>query len=715
MSDYLAHSRRDGHREQTYEEHVLGVMRRAGEHAEAMGRYATKTAESMNSIVSRAAELHDLGKLDLRNQAVLHQSNGRQRLPVNHVDAGTARLLEEDELFAALAVYSHHRGLPDLQDETEREDDMFRDPSICAEVDRALPKLYGLHRQLITASRRLPSCSYDGTASVFCRMMLSCLADADHSDTAAAYGNDAEDVAIPELRAEERLKRLDAYVNGLQGSDERSKLRQAMYVQCRDTRICGGFVACDSPVGSGKTTAVMAHLLSEAAHRKARRIFVVLPYTSIIDQAVEVYRKHLALPGEDPEAVVAAVHSKADYQDEQVLHLSARWQAPIVVTTAVSFFETLASNRPSALRRLHELPGSIIFIDEAHAALPVKLLQLAWHWMNVLADEWQCYWVLASGSLVRFWTMPEIVQHPSEIPDLVEPELRDRLMSYEVQRVSHRHIELPVSRDALVERVLSSPGPRLLIMNTVPNAAILARDLCSRGGRNSVEHLSTALTPFDREHTIRRIRDRLADPADCDWTLVATSCVEAGMDFSFRTGFREVASLLSLLQAAGRVNRHGSTAEAEIWSFTLQDDSLLTVNPQLRDAGKVLRHYFAENAMISPELSTRSMTQELNSNDSTWQDISRLFDSEMCGQFVEVAERFRVIDSDTVTAVIGTEYVERVRSGDITWQELQKHSVAVPKDKTEQWKLELVKDDIYAWTLHYDGFLGYMAGVLPRL
>ena len=104
MSDYLAHSRCGGHREQAYEEHVLGVMRRAGEHAEAIGRYATKATNVINSIVSRAAELHDLGKLDPRNQEVLHQPDSRHHLPVNHVDAGTAWLLEQGDLYSALAV-----------------------------------------------------------------------------------------------------------------------------------------------------------------------------------------------------------------------------------------------------------------------------------------------------------------------------------------------------------------------------------------------------------------------------------------------------------------------------------------------------------------------------------------------------------------------------------------------------------------------------------
>lgn len=124
---------------------------------------------------------------------------------------------------------------------------------------------------------------------------------------------------------------------------------------------------------------------------------MVLPYTSIIQQSVNTYRKALVLPGEKSEEVVAELHSRVEFEDYNLRYLTSLWRAPIIVTTAVAFFETIASNRPSTLRKFHELPGSIIFIDEAHNALPLKLLPLAWGWMNILAKEWSCYWVLASG------------------------------------------------------------------------------------------------------------------------------------------------------------------------------------------------------------------------------------------------------------------------------------------------------------------------------
>ena len=168
---------------------------------------------------------------------------------------------------------------------------------------------------------------------------------------------------MPELRPQERLAALDHYVSKFGETDERSSLRRELYQSCRSVEAHSGFSVCGSPVGSGKTTAVMAHLLEQACKRNARRIFVVLPYTSIIRQSVDIYRKALVLPGETPEDVVAELHSRADFEDIETRYLTALWRAPIVVTTAVAFFETLSSHNPAALRRLHELPGSLIFVD----------------------------------------------------------------------------------------------------------------------------------------------------------------------------------------------------------------------------------------------------------------------------------------------------------------------------------------------------------------
>lgn len=717
MRTPLAHSARKNYPPQTYEAHVRGVCERAGKYAAEAECYSVKANGILSTIVRDSALLHDLGKLEERNQSVLcEQSRRRRHLPVDHTDAGSAALQKMGSGCAAMLVYSHHQGLPDLSTEfAARGCSIFRNGNaeVRAETDAALPALLRQHEALFPRKPNKEVQAYDGDPAVFLRMALSCLADADHGDTAAAFGQTEK--AMPELRPQERLTALDHYVSKFGETDERSSLRRELYQSCRSAEAHSGFSVCGSPVGSGKTTAVMAHLLEQACKRNARRIFVVLPYTSIIRQSVDIYRKALMLPGETAEDVVAELHSRADFEDIETRYLTALWRAPIVVTTAVAFFETLSSHNPAALRRLHELPGSLIFVDEAHSALPIRLLPLAWHWMNVLADEWSCYWVLASGSLVRYWELQPLsgLSMPQpEIAELVRPDLQRELSRYESSRITFRWREKPIGRKELPKWVQEAPGPRLLILNTVQSAAVIAADMAAEFGQTHVEHLSTALTPEDRGNTIDRIRRRLADPDDADWTLVATSCVEAGVDFSFRTGFREISSLLSLLQAAGRVNRHGRNTEAVMWSFSLQDDSMLPKNPALDVSAAVLRSYFQKRLPITPELSTRSMQDELARDDSCMSAICDFAELEAAQQFRTLAQKFRVIDQKTVLAVPDDSMASAIAEGRASWQELQRHAVSVRKEKIVLWHLREIADGIYQWTLGYDSFLGYMHGVL---
>lgn len=717
MRTPLAHSARKNYPPQTYEAHVRGVCERAGKYAAEAECYSVKANGILSTIVRDSALLHDLGKLEERNQSVLcEQSRRRRHLPVDHTDAGSAALQKMGSGCAAMLVYSHHQGFPDLSTEfAARGCSIFRNGNaeVRAETDAALPALLRQHEALFPRKPNKEVQAYDGDPAVFLRMALSCLADADHGDTAAAFGQTEK--AMPELRPQERLAALDHYVSKFGETDERSSLRRELYLSCRSAEAHSGFSVCGSPVGSGKTTAVMAHLLEQACKRNARRIFVVLPYTSIIRQSVDIYRKALVLPGETPEDVVSELHSRADFEDIETRYLTALWRAPIVVTTAVAFFETLSSHNPAALRRLHELPGSLIFVDEAHSALPLRLLPLAWHWMNVLSDEWSCYWVLASGSLVRYWELQPLsglsMPRP-EIAELVRPDLQRELSRYESNRITFRWREKPIGRKELAEWVQEALGPRLLILNTVQSAAVIAADMAAEFGQTHVEHLSTALTPEDRGNTIDRIRRRLADPDDADWTLVATSCVEAGVDFSFRTGFREISSLLSLLQAAGRVNRHGRNTEAVMWSFSLQDDSMLPKNPALDVSAAVLRSYFQKRLPITPELSTRSMQDELVRDDSCMSAICDFAELEAAQQFRTLAQKFRVIDQKTVLAVPDDSMASAIAEGRASWQELQRHAVSVRKEKIVLWHLREIADGIYQWTLGYDSFLGYMHGVL---
>ncbi|MDE3260135.1 MAG: CRISPR-associated endonuclease Cas3'' [Gemmatimonadota bacterium] len=718
---------------QPYAEHIENVIASAVRHTGELAANATD-GRLFELAVQLAAEFHDIGKLDPKNQAVLSVS-GSGHLPANHVDAGVAHLLKSPlrpaSQLAAILVFSHHLGLPDITEhQTRRAGLPFRDLELDESggitkdhTDGHLEEYLSSHNSIVASVGQLTRLNEQRRSdmSTLLRMALSCLVDADHLDTARNYGK-AISVTSPKLEPALRLKLLDRYVAGLATSktDERTRLRQDVYRACRNADPSDESVlACDSPVGSGKTTAIMAHLLNVAAARKLRRVFVVLPYTNIIDQSVQSYRNALVKVDEEPDRVIAAHHHRAEFKSLAARHLTFLWNNPIVVTTAVQFFETLAACRTGALRKLHQVAGSAIFVDEAHAALPAHLWPIAWKWLQELKANWGCYFVIGSGSLSRFWELPEFVDSSPIVPDLVNVPVRDESLELEATRVTYRNQSEPMSLATLKSWLLHLPGPRLLIVNTVQSAAVIARHLSDwesqddmQSDHSQVEHLSTALTPNDRASTLSRVINRLKDRKDQDWTLVATSCVEAGVDFSFRTGIRERACLNSLLQIAGRVNRESEYESADVWDIQLAHDSWLRPHPTFEHSSIVLGELFNERR-VGVSSCTEALRREIRRSRLKKDELGK---AERALNFPRVAKLFRVIDSPTVTAVVDEVLKEKIGSGQrLPSQELQNGSVQIYGSRASEWVLREFDHmpGVFCWELAYDPFLGFMAGVLP--
>lgn len=338
--------------------------------------------------------------------------------------------------------------------------------------------------------------------------------------------------------------------------------------------------------------------------------------------------------------------------------------------------------------------------------------------------------MLASGSLPRFWKLNEykdlILTKNQEaidrVPDLVtDDSLRQDLKGAEKQRITYRR--RPEEADALdcagvVSFVEREQGPRLLIVNTVQTAAAIAQAMRRSG--HDVLHLSTALAPVHRDLTIDRIKRRLRDKID-DWTLVATSCVEAGMDFSFRTGFRERASTASLIQIGGRISRGAEYFGAEVWDFLLRDD-LFRDNPSMTISRRALS-YFSEDELSqgnASELATTAMRREWTSGAE--EKAKRLIELEENMEYPTVSKECRVIDADTRIVLIDQSLADVIRKGKkVSKTEIMRYSVQLWANKIEKLALEPVirgaakSSDmgIYSWPYEYDpDFLGYMKGVL---
>ena len=752
----LAHSARRGSPAQSYHDHVANVRRLAAKFAREAVAYSERWQDSFQGVVELAATYHDLGKLDEIFQDILRR-NRPNKEGFNHVEAGTAHLLEWKLGEAALCCFSHHIGLPSLPKERAkgegrlflRGEDELDGIGVVSwkRTNELLAGYLTQHDAIVEPSSSGASVKFTGLVR---RLALSCLVDGDHSDTAQHYQAESE-MDGPLLQAADRLQALDRYVEALEREasikssksyteKERLRLRQRIYQACRNRQLESNesTVACDSPVGTGKTTAVMAYLLRIAHERGLRRVFVVLPFTNIIDQSVDVYRKALVLPGEDPESVVAAHHHRVEFAGEQwreLRQLAQRWEAPIVVTTAVQFFETLASNRTATLRKLHQAPGSAIFVDEAHAAMPAPLWPQHWRWLQELCEDWNCHMVLASGSLPHFWNLEDFVpvKGSRPVPQLVSGELKGRTEAFEGRRVHLKSYNSLLSLEELPDFILEKekPGPRLVILNTVQSAAVVAKSLWDRfypnhewsGEADSrVEHFSTAICPAHRATIVSRIRQRLGNDNDKDWTLVATSCVEAGLDFSFRTAFRERCSLTSLLQIAGRVNRSGEYRQAEVWDFRHDESGFLSLHPQFKASRRVLAKMLDEYGKhLGPKHCTEALRREVNAGLGEIENMARkIVELEKDEDYPEVAKLCRIIAEDTRTVLVSAELIERFQTGDPrefpSPREVQRYSVQVWHNRLKELPVTPLDDDLVGILPNcYDEFLGYMKGMLPLL
>jgi CRISPR-associated endonuclease/helicase Cas3 len=332
--------------------------------------------------------------------------------------------------------------------------------------------------------------------------------------------------------------------------------------------------------------------------------------------------------------------------------------------------------------------------------------------------------VFASGSLPQFWQNEKITSPAENVSNLLGIRQRTQANKREKNRVAYSSQEEEFDINGLMEFIQSKNGPRLVVLNTVQSAAVLAWKM--RKSKKHVMHLSTALTPNDRDALVEDIKMRLQKKDDIDWTLVATSCVEAGMDFSFATAFRESCSAASLIQIGGRVNRHGNSAQADVFDFRV-NDPLMKNNPQLVTSRNVLKTLFKEKYFETKnptEIVTEAMRRELMSDFGDFENKSlEIKKHEQTNDYPEVAKLCKVIDADTRLVVISTEIVEAFKKYEkVDNAELIRNSVQIRffKINSKQFNSFCIAinghEEIYEWRGEYDEkFLGYMKAIIPLL
>ena len=554
---YWAHSQNDVGEPQGLEEHLEATAEKA----------AGFSAHWGGAEVARTAGLlHDLGKASQQFQDYVRGKTARGG---DHSSAGAYYASGHCDL-VSLAVAGHHAGLSDPSDlkvRLQRFADTGAWESLAARISLLLAELDA------NLAPELPPGVEDDplVAELFTRMMYSALVDADFLDT-ERHLNTVRGLKrgiTPTLSDlwemfSEHQERLVAAAP----STVTNRVREEVYRQCLAAGDqTQGIFSLTVPTGGGKTLSSLGFALRHALRWELKRVIVVIPYTSIIEQTADVYRGVLG-----PEAVLEH-HSAVDWEKmededakERAQLASENWDAPVVVTTAVQFLESLFSNRSSHCRKLHNVADSVVILDEVQT-VPTGILRPTLEMLVGLTRQCAVTVVLSTATHPAYHCFADVLKS-LEIREIMPDSAS---LFRRLQRVEY--VGCGATGPAVLdwEEVASAMGEQPQAM-TVVNTKRDAQALFAALPVDSRLHLSTNLCGAHRRQVLATVRERLARGEPCH--LSTTQLVEAGVDLDFPVVYRALAPLDRLVQAAGRCNREGRLDRGRVVLFEPRDGGM---------------------------------------------------------------------------------------------------------------------------------------------
>ncbi|MFW8628439.1 CRISPR-associated helicase Cas3' [Deinococcus sp. ME38] len=574
MTTYMGHSPgEENPLWQTLKEHLDGVTARTVQHVRFLN------VPELTRYARLAGYLHDLGKY--RDDFQLHRLKWNpyeerhdptlEERPCPHSDAG-ARLMEvefemdrEDRSELPFVIANHHGALRDISVLTTR---LSQTP--VEEVHELYYRACVDTPELPDLLKDLPDLPLKGTERAFLiRLLFSALVDADRLDTEGhgslgraalrqMYAAQADEMTLLLERVTGKLRQK---AQASSATEDINVLRREMYdAALAHSGDPTGFFRLTIPTGGGKTLTSLAFALKHAAHHGLRRVIYAVPFTTIIDQTANVFREVLEHRGEfkvlEHHSNLEPKHARNEGEEERsaVSQLvTENWDAPVIVTTTVRLFqETLFGTRTAQLRRLHNVTGSVIVLDEAQN-LPAHLLRPTLDALQFLVKYARCSVVLCTATQPA---LDETLGFPAlkDIRDLVTDAERffDRL-----KRVEYRfRVHESVTWNELADELRTLPQV-LCIVNTRQHAEDLFKAL---GNGEENIHLSTNMCPRHRKRELATVRARLAARQPC--RVISTQLIEAGVDVDFPSVYRAMGPLEAIVQAAGRCNREGRLTDA---------------------------------------------------------------------------------------------------------------------------------------------------------
>lgn len=678
------------------------------EHLQAVGELAAiRAAKFGAAALGRAAGLlHDLGKYTVEFQSRLEGSFPR----MDHATRGALVAGERYGLLGKLLAYGvagHHAGLPNGTNGISRS----------SLTDRLASRLHELQPQwqdeifLPPGELGLPD-NFSPLRSrgafqltLLARMVYSCLVDADFIDTDNFYRR----VEKTPLRVDDGgpsldclRDRLNQALSGFQVDTDINRLRARILNHVRSQAVdLPGLFSLTVPTGGGKTLASLAFALDHAIAHGLRRVIYVIPFTSVVEQSAQVFRDAL---GELGDAAVLEHHSAfidnprqaPESKDKRKLAME-NWDAPIVVTTAVQFFESLFADRPARCRKLHNIAASVVILDEAQT-LPLKLLRPCVTLLDELALNYRTSIVLCTATQPALNAEDGFLDGLKGVRELAPEPKR---LYQQLRGVHVRHAG--VLDDEALAQHLRNREQILCIVNSRRHAHALFDAIAELPG---AFHLSTLMCAKHRREVLQTVRQRLKAKMPC--RLVSTSLIEAGVDIDLQCVLRAEAGLDSIAQAAGRCNRERARppSESEVLVFTPGNPDWQPPREvaQFAQAFRAIERVHRED-LLAPE-AIRAYFQELY-----WQKGSRALDEhQILDQlaranhdnlpFETLAAQFRVIETTMRPVIIpfDEKAQEALRSlafvnscGSIA-RDLQPYLVQVPQQAYDAlWKAHAIQ------------------------
>jgi CRISPR-associated endonuclease/helicase Cas3 len=559
-----AHSLPNSHKKEEWEP-LLVHLRRVAEGEGLLLQGASQFAEAFGAAEwGRLLGLwHDLGKYseafqDYLNVSVtgvrdVHRSEMVDR--VDHSTAGAQHAANQGFPGSLLAycIAGHHAGLPD---------NVRAESGLSARLKKRIEPIDAAPSELLAIPLPIPPKLRGNQQfrafpiAFFTRMLFSCLVDADFLATEWFMSPDrASRRPVAGATPAQLLPRLDQHLARLQrGADDTpvNQHRREVLAACREkAKLAPGFFSLNVPTGGGKTLSSLAFALAHAAEHRLRRVVYAIPFTSIIEQTADVFRRAL---GKGHGGEVLEHHSSLEPDDpnrqsDRSRLAAENFDAPLVVTTNVQLFESLFSNRTSRCRKLHRLARSVIILDEAQA-LPPNLLAPTLAALQELVNNYGATIVLCTA------TQPSIEKRERFPIGLegVTPIVDDAANLHQGLRRTEVSLVGRLSNEQVVERLRAEPQV-LCIVNSRRHAA----DLFNSLGDPDAFLLSANLCAAHRSEHLAKICDRLSQRLPC--RVISTQVIEAGVDIDFPVVLRAAAGLDSIAQAAGRCNREGKLCD----------------------------------------------------------------------------------------------------------------------------------------------------------